>query len=160
MVIQQTFYNHLKVLWITIFTTVLYFLGWWYHKFDFDFFVIFGIGYTLTVVPSFFLHVSYYIRNKGMTAEILSDCIIIKKDEQETIIKSSDIKEIKVYKSASMDKGGIPITPMEAYFFARIFTNDNKKYELTCLMDTNIDKSIRILQGVKIYREKGLFNIV
>ena len=160
MIIKQTFFNHIKVLWITIFTTTLYLLGWWYFKFTTDVLFIFLGFYSLTVVPSFFLHISYYLRNKGMVCEILPDRIIIEKEgETETVITSSDIKEIVVYKSASMDAGGIPITPMEAYFFVRIFGNNNEKYDLTCLMDTNIDKSIRIMQGVKIFRENGLFNM-
>lgn len=95
-----------------------------------------------------------------MTAEILSDMIRLEKEGEETVILNSDIKEIVVYKSASMDKGGIPITPMEAYFFARIYCNNDEKYELTCLMDPNIDKSIRVLYGVRIFREKGFVNML
>ena len=160
MIIKQTLSNHLKTLWIAIFTTILFFILWMYHNFPIDMGVIFLIGYTLTVVPSFFLHISYYNRNKGMVAEILPDRIRLVKDGEETLIASSEIKDIVVYKSASMDKGGIPITPMEAYFFVRIFTIDNNQYELTCLMDTNIDQSIKAVQGVKIFREKGGFNTV
>ncbi len=160
MIIKQTFFNHIKVLWITIFTTLLYFLGWWYFGFKDDFFLIFLGFYILTVVPSFFLHISYYLRNKGMVCEILPDRIRIEKEgKEETVIASSDIQEVVVYKSASMDAGGIPITPMEAYFFVRIFDKNNKRYDLTCLMDTNIDRSIRTIQGVKIFKERGLFNI-
>ncbi len=95
-----------------------------------------------------------------MVAEIIPDRIRLVKDGEETLIASSEIKDIVVYKSASMDKGGIPITPMEAYFFVRIFTIDNNQYELTCLMDTNIDQSIKAVQEVKIFREKGGFNTV
>ncbi|KIC89053.1 hypothetical protein [Flavihumibacter sp. ZG627] len=160
MIIKQTFSNHLKALWIAIFTTVLYVGVCWHFKFEKAVIIMGLCYYTLFVVPSFFLHISYYIRNKGMVAEILPDRIRLEKDSEETIIASSDIKEIVVYKSASLDKGGIPITPMEAYFFARVYCNNDKKYELTCLMDANIDKSIRALHGVKIFREKGLFNIV
>jgi len=160
MVIKQTFYNHLKTLSIAIITTVLYFGVCWYFEFEKAAVVMGLCYYALTVVPSFFLHISYYIRNKGTTSEILSDRIIIYKNQKETVIRSDEIKEIVVYKSASMDRGGIPITPMEAYFFVRIYDNSNKKYELTCLMDTNIDKTIKVLQGVEIFREKGFFNMV
>ena len=160
MIIKQTFSNHLKTLWIAIFTTALYVGVCWYFKFEKAVIIMGLCYYTLFVVPSFFLHISYYIRNKGMVAEILPDRIRLLKDGEETLIASSEIKDIVVYKSASMDKGGIPITPMEAYFFVRIFTIDNNQYELTCLMDTNIDQSIKAVQGVKIFREKGGFNTV
>ena len=49
---------------------------------------------------------------------------------------------------------------MEAYFFAKIYCYNGKNYELNCLLDSKIDKSIRTLQGVKIIREKGLLNIL
>jgi len=56
-----------------------------------------------------------------MLCEILPDRIRIEKEgEEEIIIATSDIKEIVVFKSASRDAGGIPITPMESYFFVRI----------------------------------------
>jgi hypothetical protein len=160
MIIKQTFFNHIKALWISIFTTVLYLGICWYFKFETAAVIIGLCYYTLFVIPSFFLHISYYIRNKGTLAEILPDRIRLQKDGEEIVIALTDIKEVVVYKSASMDKGGIPITPMEAYFFARIYCYNNKKYELTCLMDANIDKSIGALHGVKIFRQKGLFNIV
>lgn len=158
MIIKQTFTKHLKTLWIAIFTSILYFLAWWYFKFEF--LIFFLIGYILTVVPSFFLHVSYYIRNKGVVAEILPDKIRLEKNGEETVLIKQDIKEIVIYKSASIDSGGIPITAMESYFFVRIYSNNGKKYELTCLMDTAIDKSIRIMQGVNILREKNFLNLL
>ena len=95
-----------------------------------------------------------------MACEILPDRLRLKKEGEETIIASSDIKEIIVYKSASMDAGGIPITPMEAYFFVRIFDTSGNTYDLTCLMDTKVDKSIKVMYGVPIYTERGFFNSV
>lgn len=159
MTIKQTFFNHLKVLWITIFTTVLYFIGWWLFHFDGEIFFVFLGFYTLTVVPSFYLHLTYFLRNKGMVCEILPDRIRIEREGKETVIEGKDISEVIVYKSASMDKGGIPITPMEAYFFVRIF-HANGKHELTCLMDTSIDRSIKTLRGVEVIREKSFFSMV
>lgn len=161
MTIRQTFSKHLKVLWIAIFTTILYFFGWWYFKFEKDLLFIFLGFYTLTVIhTSLFLHISYYIRNRGMACEILPDRLRLEKEGEETIITSSDIKEIIVYKSASMDAGGIPITPMEAYFFVRIIDTSGNSYDLTCLMDTKVDKSIKVMRGVPIYTERGFFNNV
>src|SRR5690349_8066963 len=100
MIIKQTLSNHFKTLWIAIFTTALYFFGWWYFGFEGDSFYIFLVFYSLTVAPSFFLHISYYIRNKGLECEILPDMIRLEKDGKETIIPGTDIKEIVVYKSA------------------------------------------------------------
>jgi hypothetical protein len=143
-----------------MFTTLLYLGVCWYVKFEKAALIIGLCFYTLTVIPSFFLHISYYIRNRGTACEILPDRLRLEIEGKETIIASSDIKEIIVYKSASMDAGGIPITPMEAYFFVRIFDTSGNKYELTCLMDTKVDKSIKVMRGVPIYTERGFFNNV
>lgn len=158
MIIKQTFANHLNALWIAIITTVFYILGLWFFQFDREILFIFLSFYVLTVVPSFYLHISYAIKNKGMVCNIFPGRICFEKDRKEQIIKSSDIKDIVIYKSASIEKGGIPITPMEAYFFVRILDKAGNTYDLTCLMDTNIDKTIRALGTVPIYTERGMFN--
>jgi hypothetical protein len=116
------------------------------------------VGYVLTVVPSFFLHINYYIKNRKLICEILPGAIIIEKAGERNVIEKKDIRELVVFKSASIDKGGIPITPMEVYFFVRVVDCNGNKYDLTCLMDTKIDKSIKIVRGVNIRREKGLLN--
>jgi hypothetical protein len=90
----------------------------------------------------------------------LPDRICITKGGKEQIIERGDMEDIVVYKSASIEKGGIPITPMEAYFFVRIFDKAGNTYDLTCLMDTEIDKSIKEVGSVPIFIERGLFNNV
>jgi len=158
MTIRQTFTNHLNVLWIAIITTALYILGLWFFQFERGILFIFLGFYVLTVVPSFYLHISYAIKNKGMVCHILPGRLCINKNRKEQIIESSDIKDIIVYKSASIEKGGIPITPMEAYFFVRILDKTGNKYDLTCLMDAKIDKSIKSVGAVPLFVERGMFN--
>jgi hypothetical protein len=158
MVIKQTFHNHIKVLWIAIFTTILYAVVLWFYQFERGALIIFLSGYVLTVVPSFYIHISYAIKNKGIVCQILPGKIYIVKNGKEQIIECNDIEEITVYKSASIEKGGIPITPMEAYFFVRIIDKGGNKYDLTCLLDTNIDKSIKIIGAVRTFVERGVFN--
>jgi len=160
MTIKQTFYNHLKVLWITFVTTALYLLALWFFQFERGILFIFLGFYVLTVVPSFFLHISYAMKNKGMVCDILPGKICVSKNGKEQVIESTDIKEVIVYKSASIEKGGIPITPMEAYFFVRILDKAGNKCDLTCLLDTKIDKSIRTIGTVPTFVERGMFNAV
>jgi hypothetical protein len=158
MIIKQTFRNHIKVLWIAIFTTILYAVVLWFFRSERGALIIFLSGYVLTVVPSFYIHISYAIKNKGMVCQILPGKICIVKNGKEQVIQCSDIEDITVYKSASIEKGGIPITPMEAYFFVRIIDKGGNKYDLTCLMDTNIDKSIKIIGAIQTFVERGVFN--
>ena len=158
MIIRQTFTNHLNALWIAIITTILYILGLLFFQFEREILFIFSGFYVLTVVPSFYLHISYAIKNKGMICHILPGKLCITKNGKEQVIESSDIEDIIVFKSASIEKRGIPITPMEAYFFVRILDKAGNKYDLTCLMDTKIDRSIRTVGAVPISVERGMFN--
>jgi hypothetical protein len=95
-----------------------------------------------------------------MVCHILPGQLCISRDGREQIIERADIEEIVIYKSASIEKGGIPITPMEAYYFVRIFDKAGKRYDLTCLLDNKIDKSIKVLGQVPTFVERGFFNYV
>src|SRR5688572_3145494 len=99
MIVKQTLSNHLKVLWIAAFTTVLYIIGWSYFIFDKEILLIFLSFYILTVVPSFYLHVSYLVKNKGMVCEILQDRISINNKGKVIVIEYTEIKEVVIYKS-------------------------------------------------------------
>ena len=159
MIIKQTLSNHLNVLSIAIVTTALYTLGLWFFQFERGVLLIFLAFYALTVIPSFYLHISYAIKNRGMACSILPGKICISKRGKEKVIEHTDIEDIIVYKSASIEKGGIPITPMEAYFFVRILDKSGNRYDLTCLMDTKIDRSIRAVgAAVPLFVERGVFN--
>lgn len=158
MILRQTVANHIRVLPTTLITTALYLGILWYHDFKSDLVLIFAIGYILTVVPSFYLHLNYYLKNKGFICQILPDKVIIIKKGVETIIEAISIKDVVVYKSASIEPGGIPITPMESYFFVRIFDHSDKEYNLSCLLDPKIDKSIKTMRGIKVWTERGVFN--
>jgi hypothetical protein len=120
--------------------------------------LIFAVGYLLTVVPSFYLHLNYYLKNRGLICEILPDKVIIIRKGIETTIEANSIKDVVVYKSASIEPGGIPITPMESYFFVRIFDQSDKEYNLSCLLDSKIDKHIKIIRGIEFWTERGFFN--
>ena len=118
------------------------------------------IGYLLTVVPSFFLHLNYYVKDRGVTCQILHNKLILKKAGVDTVLEATSIRDVVIYKSASIERGGIPITPMESYFFIRIFDQSDKEYTLSCLIDPKIDRSIRALKGVKFSTERGFFNLI
>jgi hypothetical protein len=160
MTLTQTAANHLKVLPSTLITTALYLGVLWYLGFQSDMVLIFMIGYVFTVVPSFYLHLKYYLKDRGVTCQILPDKLIIKKAGVETVLEAASIKDVVIYKSASIEPGGIPITPMESYFFVRIFDQSDKEYTLSCLLDPKIDRSIRALIGVKFCTERGIFNLI
>lgn len=160
MTVKQTATNHLKVLPTTLITTMLYLGALWYFGIQSDMALIFLIGYLLTVVPSFYLHLNYYLNDKEKICQILPDKLVINKNGVETVLEAACIKDVVIYKSASIESGGIPITPMESYFYVRIFDQSDNEYTISCLLDPKIDQSIKALRGVKFWTERGIFNLI
>ena len=160
MTVKQTATNHLKVLPTTLITTMLYLGALLYFGIQSDMALIFLIGYLLTVVPSFYLHLNYYLNDKEKICQILPDKLVINKNGVETVLEAACIKDVVIYKSASIESGGIPITPMESYFYVRIFDQSDNEYTISCLLDPKIDQSIKALRGVKFWTERGIFNLI
>jgi hypothetical protein len=160
MTVKQTATNHLKVLPTTMITTMLYFGAFWYLGFQSDLSIILLIGYILTVVPSFYLHLNYYLNDREKICQILPEKLVIIKNGVETVLEAACIKDVVIYKSASIESGGIPITPMESYFYVRIIDQSDNEYTLSCLLDPKIDQTIRAIKGVKFWTERGIFNLI
>jgi len=149
---------HLRVLshefsGIAIMLTTLYFLN-----FENDALLAFGIWFVIMTIPVIYLHIEYYLKNRGQE--------VIIKDEELTVIsrkgntykfKLAELNKVVLYKSASLDKGGIPITPFELYNYARIITKSDKQIIITCLMYPKLEEVINELKGVQKIRKKRLF---
>jgi hypothetical protein len=156
---KLTTINQLKVQSTGIINSVLLFILCWILKFDLTAVYICLAYYMLLVAPSFYLHISYFLRNRNTTCKFNPTSISIIEGGKIQMIARTEIKDIVIYKSASIEKGGYPITAMEEYFFVRLFTKNGIEYDLTCLLNPHIDKHVRdSLDGVPIYIERGLFN--
>jgi hypothetical protein len=160
MKLELSVVNQFRALGIAIYSTILCLGAWSLFGFQVPILIIFLALYLVTVAPAFILHINYYIKSKGLVCIINPDSISINKNGQETELPTDAIKYIVVYKSASIETGGIPITAMESYFFVRIFDNSNNTYPLTCLLHPQIDKKLGILKGVEIYKQRGIFNFI
>jgi len=118
---------------------------------------IFGIWWAVDLTPALYLHFEYWLINKGEQFEITSGEVIKNKGNVETRYKSENIKEIVVYKSASMDKGGIPYFAFESYYYARVVLTSGDEFVLTRLLMPKLEEVIKHLTGVKFVRKKRLF---
>jgi hypothetical protein len=138
----------------TIFMLItLYFLG-----FNSDAEVIFISAWIIYTLPALYLHLEYYFHDKGKTIEISSSEIIITDgDCFKLTYQNSQVEKIIVYKSASLDKGGIQFTAIETYHYARIFIEGGEEIVITCLMAPDVDKTVRELHGVSYERKKRFF---
>lgn len=117
----------------------------------YPFYVFILIQFIFTI----YLHIVYYLKNKGEEFIIEKDKIVRVKNSKESVFNSSDIKKIVICKSANMDKWGIPYTTFESFRVARVYLNNGNVFILTNLLAYDLEKPLRTLQGVKFERRKG-----
>lgn len=147
---------HLRVLshefsGIAIMFVVLYFL-----KFNSDALMIFGIWFAVLTIPVVYLHFEYYLVNRGQEIIIENEQLsIVSRNGDSKKFKFTELDKVILYKSASMDKGGIPLMPSESYYFARIFTKSEEQITITCLMYPKLDEVVDKLIGVRKIRKRG-----
>lgn len=112
-------------------------------------FLIVQFSFTL------YLHLAYYLKNRGEEFIIENDRIERTKNGKKQIFYSTDIKKIVICKSANMDKWGIPYTTFESFRIARVILNNNNYFIMTNLLEYDIEKPLSILKNVKFERRKG-----
>jgi|ETNmetMinimDraft_35_1059890.scaffolds.fasta_scaffold99882_2 hypothetical protein len=159
-ILKITSYAHFVALLSLLIVTVLFTGSLFYFNFDSDAIVIFGIYWVVYSLPSLYLHMEYWLKNRGEEYELSASELIRRKRGEETVYKSEEIEEIVVYKSASLDKGGIPILGIESYYFARIYLKSGEELLLTCLLSVKLEQILRQLTGIKMERKKRLFNLL
>jgi hypothetical protein len=156
MILKQRFKNHIVVSEFT-WTSILILLGiWWYLDYDSDVLFIGGLFHLVFSIPALYMHVEYSIRNAGEEIEINPNELIVRKNGLEHSYHNSDLAKIIVYKSASLDRGGVPLSAMEYYRYARIITKKGDEIIITCLMVLKVEEAVKTLQGVPYERKKGL----
>ncbi len=155
--LKISFLNHLNALVSIFILFAILLIALVLLKFNYSFLFIFSIGFALDAVPALFLHFEYWLENKKANYEILFDRIILLKHGERTTYHLNDIEKIVLYKSASIDKGGIPILAIEPYHFARIITKTSEELIITCLLTSKVEEAIRQLKGIPIERKKRIF---
>jgi hypothetical protein len=151
-------YNHFNfhkasITYYLIGLIVLFFLN-----FNKSAILIFGIWWAIDLIPAIILHIEYWLKNKDEQYEIKSNEIIKYKGDEIEIFKVDDFEKIVEYKSASVDKGGIPFLCVESYYYFRIFLKSGDEIILTRLLSPTLEQEILKIKGVKRERKKRLLN--
>lgn len=157
MKLKINFINHIKnwrdfVLQLIIFSAIMIFL---YYKNGYSGLFIFLIYLGVDFIFTFYLHIAYYLKNRGEEFLIEHNRIVRIKDNKQEIFYSEDIKKIVICKSANQDKWGIPYTTFETFRLARIFLKNGEVMILTNLLEYDIEEPLKILKNVKFERRKG-----
>lgn len=150
--------NHVKVTAFTWQTSIIYFLIAYFLDFDREGTLV-GFGlFGLFIISSLYLHGEYWIANYGQEIEIANQSLTITKKGISKNYPFSEMEKVILYKSASLDKGGIPVSPMEYYNYARIILKSGEEIILTCLLSPKVDKITDQITGVEKERRKSFFN--
>ena len=150
--------NHFRVLSFHLMGTIFMIVSLYFLAFDVGFVLAFGSWYVFLTVPSVFLHLQYYFANRNMEVQINSEELtIIRKNLNVERFRIADFTKIILYKSASIDKGGIQLSPIESYHYLRIIAKSERQIIITCLMHPKLDSVIASLNGVPKLRKKRLF---
>jgi hypothetical protein len=158
MTLEITINNHLTALRFHIIGTVimvviLYFLHW-----ENSAVTIFSFFWLAYFIPAIYLHAEYYFKNHGQRLEILENEIILHDRNGEVrSYGDRDLQKVVLYRSASLDKGGVPLTPMESYHYAVIVPKKGAEIIVTCLMAPNVEEAIKVMKGLSYERKKRLF---
>ncbi|MFC0262373.1 hypothetical protein [Fontibacter flavus] len=158
MILRISAYNQLRVLSFHLIGTIFMLVALYLLKFNIDFVVVFGGMYVLLTLPLLYLHIEYYIANRKQVITIEDDEFTISTQNGYTHkFKFTELSNVILYKSASLDKGGIQITPIESYHYARIITKSERQIIITCLMSPKLEEVVNELKGVQKKRKKRLF---
>lgn len=153
--------KHLKLHYHTLILILIgVFCMYAIFNFEKDIVMFFLILWGLDIVPVLFLHYDYWEVNKGEEYVVLFDRLVRWKKGKRDEILSSDIKEIVIRKSASMDKGGIPFLGIESYYCVDVYLKSGSHLTLTCLLSPKIDLEIQKMKNVPFKRIKWLYNPV
>ncbi|MFO0355775.1 MAG: hypothetical protein ACK50A_02385 [Sphingobacteriaceae bacterium] len=136
--------------------SMLILLLWGLFKLPESFIVIFLLFHLVFTLPAIYLHITYTLRNKGEVIEVFNDKIIVRNGNTEKIFLKEEMLDVTLFKSASLDKGGIPFSAMEYYRYVRINTKQNDEIVITCLMTLNLEDLLENQLRVPFIRRKGI----
>lgn len=160
MILKQTPKTHFKVLNFPLIVLIMI-LGACYFLLETNNNILTGAlaFFFITTIPAIYLHWRYFWTNANQVIEINDIELKIRTKNIETSHNLSDFKKVIINKSASLDKGGIPMSALEYYYFIKIISKEKEEIIITCLMHENIEAILTFLKGVPIERKKNIFCI-
>jgi hypothetical protein len=150
--------TQLKAMSFSFMGTLLMIGTLFYFDFNSNFVKVFFFFWLFYTIPATVVHIIYYLKNRDQQIEILNNELIYSvRNGEERKCSIDDLAKITLYKSASIDKGGIQLTPIESYHYACVTPKQGNEIIITCLLVPDIEKAIGILKQVPFERKKRLF---
>lgn len=150
--------NHFNPLYSILILLIMMIPVLYWFNFEQYALVIGGIIFLVDLLPALYLHLQYWSENRGEEYSVTENEIIRYTENQNKVFKAEEITKCIIYKSASIDKGGLPISAMEHYFYARIVFGTGDELIMTCLLTHKLDQVLAQLKDVPTVRKKRAFN--
>jgi hypothetical protein len=158
MELEMNFWNHVKALNFFLITTSVLLVIWAYLQFDLVFFYILAACQTLFTLPTFYLHIEYYLKNRGKRIQIEHSSLkIFDTNGNEKRYELSQLKKIIIYNTGNFHGNGWRFTPMTTYYYVRIKTNSGEEIVITCLMCSKLDLVVKEFNDIPQTERKTLF---
>jgi len=151
MTLRLSIKNMIKpLLRLFIVVTVIVTIGFLYAGgYDANLLPGFIIILCIPVLPTTYLFIEYYIATRNQVVEITNDSISVKKKNGSTVHYSfSELKILKLYKSAGMEKGSFPYQTAEMFYHAKIKTKDDRVLILTSFLGPKFDDALDLIKNV------------
>jgi|GEM_PF-2040295 len=113
-----------------------------YFNFDPIYFIVFFLIVLINHVPAIYLHLQYMRVNRGDVFEVRKSIIIRRSGHGIEKVTENEIDKIVIYKAASAERNGWPITSMEPYYFVQILTKTGRELILTCFLSRDVSEVI------------------
>jgi len=113
----------------------------------------------MDVIPGLYLHLKYFIQNKGEEYEIRDNILLRRKNGRVSYYRSDEISKIEIFMTPSVYKGSdFHLLTIESYYYAQILLkNSTDRILITCVIAPNLEEFLRKLQGVNYERNKVFF---
>lgn len=150
--------NFLRLHFPTIILIIIGIAVLYYLKFDEHFVQVFLVIWIIDLLPAIYLHVTYFLINKGEEYEVRDNELILYKKGEVLTYKNEEIEKIIIYLSPALYKNSdFHLLMIESYHYAVIELKTGEKLILTCLLTPRVDKSLKQIKGVLFEKRKRLF---
>ena len=160
MILNINMRNNLYVLRFYGYSVLPIFMVLSFFKFRQAIVVISILLYMFVSLPVLYLHIVYYLENRGQKIIIDNNELVIKARGMLARIKKDDLDKVIYFLHGNMDKWGVPVTPMEYYNYIKIITKSGKQIFITCLMYKNLYEVLNELSGIPATRKYNPFFIL
>lgn len=157
-ILEISLINHIKNLsWLFFFILVYYVLIFFsYEEINFKFWAIHFL-ISLFIIPTMYIHLQYWLNNRGNRYIINST--FIQDDKKNINYPNNEISKIIIHKSESLQSGKWAYFPFQHYKYCEVLLKDGRKIILTSLLHYNIDEYLKEnLRGVLFENDDNSFS--